>query len=399
MKIAMLGVKAVPCPGGIAAYTEQLSRRLVQRGHEVTVYCRRQYLDCDASTTCPPPHEGIKRKLTSGLRGKHFDALTHTFTSALDALRQDYDVIHIHGSAPAVVTPLLRLRRDRLVVVTVHAMDWQGGKWGPLATGAMKLGASIPVRFAHELTVVSKGLQQFYRETFKRDTTYIPTGVEVPEILPAQGIKQRWGLSSGEYILFVGRLTPEKGLEYLLPAYESLDTDKKLVIVGGANFKDAYVENLKKYASQSIIFTGYLQGNVLSELFSNAYLYVQPSTLEGLPVAVLEALSYGRCVLASDIPGNREALGECGYTFQVGNADELREKLVMLLHEQELVTAQFEMARNYVGRHHNWDSAAEAFEKLYNRAPATSTQDISAEEPAVPTTESARSGSVLPSKE
>ncbi len=376
MKIAMLGVKAVPCPGGIAAYAQQLSSSLVQRGHEVTIYCRRQYLDGDAYSTPLPPYNGIERKLTPGLRGKYLDALTHTFTSALDSLRQDYDVVHIHGSAPAVVAPLLRLRLGRPSIVTIHSLDWQGGKWGPLATTAMRSGASIPLHFAHEVTVVSKSLQQFYHDVFRRDTTYIPTGVELPDILPAQEIKQRWGLSRGEYILFVGRLTPEKGLEYLLPAYKAIDTDKKLVIVGGTNFKDPYVENLKKYASLDIVFTGYLQGPILAELFSNAHLYVQPSTLEGMPVAVLEALSYGRCVLASGIPGNREALGECGYTFQAGNVDDLREKLAMLLHNPQLVVAQYGIARDHIRRQHNWGKTADEFEKLYNRLVSKTTQDL-----------------------
>ncbi len=380
MKIAMLGVKAVPCPGGICTYVEELGSRLVSRGHEVTVYCRRQYLDYDVDHSEIPPYQGITRKLSPGLRGKYLDALTHTFTSALDSLRQDYDIIHIHGSAPAIVAPLLRLRPNRPIVVTIHGLDWQGNKWGPLATAAMRLAASVPLRFAHELTVVSKGLQQFYREKFGREATYIPTGVELSEIQPPQEIKRRWNLGTHDYILFVGRLTAEKGLEYLLSAYEALDTEKKLVIVGDSNFPDSYVYDLKRRATDGVVFTGYLQGRTLAELFSNAYLYVQPSTLEGISVAVLEALSYGRCVLASDIPGNREALGECGYTFGVGNVDGLRNKLAMLLDNPELVAVQYGIARNYVRREHNWERATDEFQKVYHRLVGSTTQGSSVKE-------------------
>ena len=383
MKIAMLGVKAVPCPGGIATYAEQLGARLVNRGHEVTVYCRPQYLNGNGNgngrAVYPPPYKGIERRLTPGLRGKYLDAPTHIFTSAFDSLRRDYDVIHVHGSAPAVMAPLLRLRSRRPLVVTIHGLDWQGDKWGPLATAAMRLAASIPVRLAHELTVVSRSLAAFYSEAFSRDPTCIPTGVGLPEILPARQIERKWALKSGEYILFVGRLTPEKGLDCLLSAYQALDTDKKLVLVGGTNFKDRYVENLRKQANGKVIFTGYLQGALLAELFSNAYLYVQPSTLEGMPLAVLEALSYGRCVLASDIPGNREALGECGYTFRVGNVDDLREKLAMLLREQEMVAAQFELGIKHIRREHNWERTTDEFEKLYQRLVGNTAHDLAIE--------------------
>ncbi|MEA3402552.1 MAG: glycosyltransferase family 4 protein [Armatimonadota bacterium] len=369
MKIAMLGVKAIPCPGGICTYTEQIGSRLVARGHEVVVYCRRQYLPDDET---PPisPHKGVERKLSAGLRGKYLDALTHTVSSAIDALGRDFDVVHIHGSAPAVVAPLLRLRRGRPVVATIHSLDWTGAKWGPLATAAMRMAARVPIAFAHEVTVVSKQLRQFYRRTFGRDTTYIPSGVEIPELLPARQIREQWGLEPGEYLLFVGRLTPEKGLEYLISAYEAIDTDKKLVIVGGTNFRDPYVDRLHQQAGPNVIFAGYQHGSVLAELFSNAYLYVQPSTLEGLSMAVLEALSYGRCVLASDIPGNLEALGEgeCGRTFRSRDADDLRRTLAELLACPYVVADQFDVARRYVAREYDWEKTTDGFEAVYERA-------------------------------
>ncbi|MGC9319695.1 MAG: glycosyltransferase family 4 protein [Armatimonadota bacterium] len=369
MKIAMLGVKAIPCPGGICTYTEQIGSRLVARGHEVVVYCRRQYLP-DDETSPISPHRGVRRRLSPGLRGKYFDAVTHTLSSALDALVRDFDVVHVHGSAPAVVAPLLRLRRGRPVVVTIHSLDWTGAKWGSLATAAMRAAARVPIAFAHEMTVVSRQLRDFYQRTFGRETTYIPSGVEIPELLPANEIHERWGLEPGEYLLFVGRLTPEKGLEYLLSAYNAIDTDKKLVIVGGTNFRDPYVERLRQQAGPNVVFTGYQHGSVLAELFSNAYLYVQPSTLEALSMAVLEALSYGRCVLASDIPGNLEALGDgqCGRTFMSADADDLRRVLAELLACPYVVADQFGVARRYVAREYDWEKTTDGFEAVYERA-------------------------------
>ncbi|MFP4249282.1 MAG: glycosyltransferase family 4 protein [Armatimonadota bacterium] len=368
MKIAMLGVKSVPCPGGIATYTEQVGSRLATRGHDVTVYCRRQYLR-EADDIPPAPYRGIERRLSPGIRGKYFDALTHTLSAAIDACGRDCDIINIHGSAPAAaVAPMLRLRRRCPVVVTIHSLDWEGAKWGGVATGAMRAAARIPVRFADEVTVVSKRLQNYYRDTFGRETTYIASGAAPADLRPPDEIRERWGLSKHGYILFVGRLTPEKGLEYLIEAYRRIETDMPLVLVGGANYEDPYVEALVRQADDRIIFTGYQSGATLSELFTNAYLYVQPSTLEGLSMAVVEALSYGRFVLASDIPGNVEALGECGRTFTTADVDDLESALAELLHSPAEVREQFEIARGRVAREYDWDRTADGFETVFEHA-------------------------------
>lgn len=367
MKIAMIGVKSVPCPGGIATYTEQLGSRLAARGHEVTVYCRRQYLNGDAGWPVAP-YRGMQRRLSPGLPGKYTDAATHTLTAAIDALRSDFDIIHIHGSAPAFVAPLLRLRRRSPMVVTIHSLDWEGAKWGAAATTVMKTAARVPVRLADEMTVVSKRLQRYYAQVFGRETTCIAGGAQVAEIRPPDEIGRRWRLEPQRYILFVGRLTPEKGLQYLIEAHRRLDTDMPLVLVGGANYDDPYVEALLAEADDTILFTGYQSGDVLAELFSNAYLYVQPSTLEGLSMAVIEALSYGRCVLASDIPGNTEALGECGRTFRSADADDLHQQLSDLLAAPETVAGQFDRAREWVSREYNWEKTADGFEAVFARA-------------------------------
>lgn len=364
MKVAMIGVKSVPCPGGIATYAEQLGSRLVARGHEVTIYCRRQYLNGDGEAPIAP-YRGMQRRLSPGLRGKYLDAMSHTLTSAAGALGCDYDVLHIHGSAPAFVLPLLRLKRRCPVVVTIHSLDWEGRKWGPVATATMRGAARVPVLLADEITVVSRRLQRYYRENFGRETTYIASGAQVAQIETPDEITRRWGLDSHRYLLFVGRLTPEKGLEYLIEAYRRIDTEMPLVLVGGTNYDDPYVEALLAEADDRIIFTGYQSGATLAELFSNAYLYVQPSTLEGLSMAVVEALAYGRFVLASDIPGNVEALGECGRTFRAADTDDLHHQLVKLLGDPDTVAGQFERARERVVREYDWEKTADGFEKVF----------------------------------
>lgn len=366
MKIAMCGVKSVPCPGGIATYVEQLGSRLAARGHDITVYCRSQYLEGDGALPALP-YRGMERRLSPGLRGKYLDAMSHTFTSAVDALRCDYDVMHIHGSAPAFVLPILRLNRRRPIVVTVHSLDWEGRKWGALATATMRNAARVPVLLADELTVVSRRLQRYYRENFGRTATYIASGAQVADLKPPDEIIARWGLQPHRYILFVGRLTPEKGLEYLIEAYRRMCTEMPLVLVGGANYDDPYAKALLGEADHRIIFTGYQSGDTLAELFSNAYIYVQPSTLEGLSMAVVEALGYGRFVLASDIPGNLEALGECGRTFRTADADDLYHQLADLLGDPDAVSHQFNVARERVAREYDWEKTADGFETVFER--------------------------------
>lgn len=363
MKIAILGAKAIPYMGGINAYVEQTGSRLVKRGHEVVVYCRRKYLRRHDRG----PYRGMQRVLTPGLGTKHLDALTHTLTAALHVLRQDADIVHIHGSGQSVVSPILRLSRRQKVLVTIHAMDWCGTKWGPAARLCLRTAARVPVRFAHEITAVSRTLQSFYEEAFGRRPTFVPTGIEILEPLPPRRIRE-FGLQGNDYFFFAGRFVPEKGCHLLIDAYERLDTDKRLVIAGAATHDDPYGEQLLARASDRVLFVGHVSGELLQELFSNAYLFVQPSLLEGMPVAVLEALSYGRCVLASDIPGNVEALDGHGFTFQAGDVDELSAKLRSLLDSPDVVTAQRDSALEYVRRERTWDKTVDALESVYERA-------------------------------
>ncbi len=360
MKIAMLGVKAVPAIGGIARYVEELGSRLAERGHEVTVYCRPHYMGDDNGKY----YKGMKRIVTRGLKGKHLDALTHTFTAALHALRQDYDILHIHGCGPGVVAPLLSLRKNARIVLTIHGLDWQRAKWSKPASWLMYKGAAFSIRWCHKLVAVGGHIRDFYREQWNCEIEVIPTGVNLPH-LPAPKLIHQLGLKQQQYIFCAARFVPEKGLHYLLDAFNSLDTDMKLVIAGDWAYEDEYVKRLLASRNGRVVFPGYVKGRLLAELYAHCYVYVQPSLLEGLSISVLEALSYGCCVLASDIPANLEALGPCGYTFKAGDTDSLREQLSWLLTHPDDVQAEFEKARSYIARERNWDITADRYEALY----------------------------------
>lgn len=369
LRIAMLGVKSVPAAGGIARYVEELGSHLAQRGHEITVYCRKRYLDDPACS----PYRGIRRKLSPGLSGKHLDAATHVFSAAVDCLWRDYDIVHIHGLAPGFVTPLLRLLSRKRIVLTVHATDWQGAKWGALARQSMKLAARLSLALSHEVTAVSLGLQEMLQQERGCHVFHTPPGSLMPVPQEPKEILEH-GIKPDRYILCVARLTPEKGVHYAVEAFEQIVSepeaspelqDCQLVVAGDCPYGSEYAGKLKARASERIKFVSYASGRFLQELYSNAYLYLQPSDLEGLSVALLEAMSYGRCVLASDIPQNQECLGGHGYTFRAGSVASLKERLAWILANPEAVAREAAPAREYVAREFNWDHTTDRFEEVY----------------------------------
>ena len=362
LNIAMLGVKSVPAVGGIAKYTEEIGARLASRGHRVTVYCRKHYLDDPACG----PHRGMERRLSPGVRGKHLDAVTHTLSATIDSMRQDFDILHIHAIGPGFVIPLIRAFSRKRIVITVHGLDWQREKWTSLASFILRQTTYLPFKLSHGVTVVSQGLREFCLEKRGCLATYTPTGIDVPDMVPAGEILKH-DIEPRKYVLCVARLVPEKGLHYAVEAFERLaPPDMQLVIAGDCPYESEYVKELTSHASDRIKFVGYASGRFLHELYSNAYLFLHPSDLEGLSIAVLEGLSYGRCVLASNIPENLEALGGNGRTFQAGDVPDLVAKLDYLLANPDEVDEQFSKARDYVAREFNWDRATDIFEEVYH---------------------------------
>jgi glycosyltransferase involved in cell wall biosynthesis len=360
MKVAMLGVKAVPAIGGIAAYTEEVGSRLAARGHEVVVYCRPRYLGPGSSGH----YRGMERRITWGISSKYLDALTHTASALAAARRSGFDVLHFHGVGPAALVPLARGSGGAKVVVTVHGFEWQSQKWGRAARACLQAADRFCLRAADAITVVSEAMLARYRSGDGRPVLFIPTGVARPQLRPPRRIRE-WGLAGDDYLLFLGRLVPEKGCDLLLEAYRQAATDLRLVIAGEALHDAGYAARLRAQADARVIFAGYVQGELKEELLSNAYLFVQPSRLEGLPVAVLEAMSYGRYVLASDLPSNREAMDGSGLFFRTGDREHLRERLEYCLQAKEVVTAGRASVAARVCRERDWDRTVGMLEQLY----------------------------------
>ena len=294
-------------------------------------------------------------------------AVSSSAFAALYSAFGKYDVVHIHAEGPAFFCWLPKLFGKR-VVVTIHGIDWQREKWqSGLGSKFIHQGEKNAVKYADEVIVLSKGVQGYFKETYGRETHFIPNGVNRPQIREASLITDKFGLKKDSYILFLGRLVPEKGIRYLVEAFKNVKTDKKLVIAGGSSDTDSFMEELKELAKgdNRILFTGFVQGAMLDELYSNAYIYTLPSDLEGMPLSLLEAMSYGNCCLVSDIPECAEVVEDKAIIFRKSNIKDLTEKLQDACDDIRKVGKLKEQAADFICDKYNWDEVVDKTLALY----------------------------------
>ncbi|WP_036608556.1 glycosyltransferase family 4 protein [Oribacterium sp. P6A1] len=360
MKIAMIGHKRIPSrEGGIEIVVEELSTRLVQMGYSVTVYNRSGgYVydkNADKEKQKLKEYKGIRIIRVPTPERKSLNAVVYSFIATMFALFGNYDVIHYHAEGPCAFLPIPHFFGIR-TIATIHGLDWQRSKWGGFAKRFLKFGERCAARYADEVIVLSANLRQYFKDTYNRDTMYIPNGISNTELCEPDIISGKFGLEKNKYILYLGRLVPEKGILYLLEAYKRLDTDIKLVIAGGGSHSDEYIQAIKDYAKndERVIMTGFVQGNMLSELYSNCYLYVLPSDVEGMPIGLLEALSYGCRCLVSNIPENKETCMEYAQYFKKSDVDDLYRKLSECIEHPEAFRSN-EDIMHYCYSRFNWD--------------------------------------------
>lgn len=252
-------------------------------------------------------------------------------------------------------------------IATIHGLDHQRSKWGRLASKYILFGEKCAVKFSDEIIVLSRGVQDYFMDTYGRETVYIPNGVNRPVVREADQIQQKFGLKKDDYILFLARLVPEKGLHYLIEAFKQVKTDKKLVIAGGSSDTDPYVNKLEEMAKEDkrIIFTGFVRGEMLDELYSNSYIYTLPSDLEGMPLSLLEAMSYGNCCLVSDIAECTEVVEDKAVVFRKSDVNDLREKLQELCDNALMAEKYKSQSADFIFSKCSWDEAVEKTMKLY----------------------------------
>lgn len=353
--------------GGVEVVVTELARRMAALGHEVTCYDRSgKDVMTGEGTQGERVVDGVRVVPVRTVDAKGLAALSSSFFATLAAIKDKPDVIHYHAEGPCVPLPLAR-RAGIRTVATIHGLDWQRAKWGKLASSYIKLGEKNAARYADEVIVLSRSAQSYFRDTYGRETIVIPNGVAPKEPVPARAIKERKGLVKGSYVLFLGRLVPEKRPELLIEAFRQIETDKRLVIAGGGSDTSEYETELHRISEGDprILFTGFVQGAELAELYSNAYCYVLPSDVEGMPMSLLEAMAYGCCCLTSDIPECADVLAGSGGTFARGSVEALRGALARLIADPALAEKLEESARRRAGESFGWDAAVSQTLKIY----------------------------------
>lgn len=365
MKIAMLGHKRIPSrEGGIEIVVGELSQRMAAHGHTVCAYNRKSDHIAGKQYEKINEYNGVRIKWVKTPNASKLNAIVYSFFATVRAICGGYDILHYHAEGPAAMIPLAKLCGKKCVA-TIHGLDWQRAKWGGFATKFLKYGEKCAAKYADEVIVLSKNVQQYFLATYGRETKYIPNGISAPEHIGAEILHEKYRLDKDGYLLFLGRLVPEKGVHYLIHAYQTLDTDKKLVIAGGASHTNEYEHALHEMAGDDVVFTGFVQGDELGALYSNAYLYCLPSDLEGMPISLLEAMSYGCACLTSDIPECTEVCGENAVYFQKGNERDLAEKLAALLADSATVERLRRDSAAYICDKFNWDEVTAKTLELY----------------------------------
>lgn len=371
MKIAMIGHKRIPSrEGGVEIVVEELSVRLVKQGYRVEAYNRSGYhvSGKEYGNSRKKYYNGIRIIVIPTFRNGKLNAIVYSVLATLRALFGGYDVIHYHAEGPCATLFIPKMFGIR-VVATIHGLDWQRAKWGNFASKVLKFGEKVAARYADEVIVLSENVRQYFWDTYQRETRFIPNGIARPNPMGADRISKEYGLEKDDYLLFLARLVPEKGLHYLIEAYENIETDKKLVIAGGSSHSVEYMKKIQEMASKDkrIIMTGFIQGQVLEELYSNAYLFVLPSDVEGMALSLLEAMSYGNCCLVSDINENLEVVEDKAVSFQKASVPDLKKKLEDLLLHPEKVNEYKQESADFICSKYNWESVVEQTEDLYGR--------------------------------
>lgn len=370
MRIAMIGHKRYGSrEGGVEVVVTELARRMAALGHEVTCYDRSgsDVMTGNAAETRERVVDGVRVVPVKTIDKRGIAAASAAYYATKAAIADSPDVIHYHAEGPCACLPMASKAGIR-TVATIHGLDWQRAKWGRFGSAYIKRGEKAAVKHADEIIVLSRAAQEYFKDAYGRNTVVIPNGVDAKEPKPADIIRKQWGLEKGSYLLFLGRLVPEKRPELLINAFKQIETEKRLVIAGGGSDTSAYERELHELAQgdERIVFTGFVTGEPLAELYSNAYCYVLPSDVEGMPMSLLEAMAYGCACVTSDISECVDVLAGTGMTFAKGDADALHETVQYLISEPGKTLEMGAAARRRMLGNYDWESVVERTLNLYS---------------------------------
>ena len=371
LKIAMIGHKRIPSrEGGVEIVVDELATRMVRLGYRVEAYNRygRHTAGKKFDQRRGKYYNGIRLITIPTPKSSALNAIVYSFLATIRALFGRYDVIHFHAEGPCTMLWIPKLFGIR-TIATIHGLDWQRAKWGNLASRVLKFGEKTAAKYADEVIVLSKNMQDYFNEVYGRRTLFIPNGINRPQRKEADLINRQYGLKKEGYILFLARIVPEKGLHYLIEAFGNLDTDKKLVIAGGSSHSHEYVDEIKGMAEKDsrIIMTDFVHGQCLEELYSNAYVFVLPSDVEGMALSLLEAMSYGNCCVVSDIEENLEVVENHAASFRKGDVKDLERVLQDLLEHPEKAAEYRKTTQDFICEKYDWDRVTEETVRQYGK--------------------------------
>lgn len=374
-RVVMLGHKRIPSrEGGVEIVVEQLAVRIAARGWSVEAYNRyghhvsgKKYNE-EYGRNDRKYYKNVRIRIIPTFQSSKLNAIVYSFLGTLRAMLGGFTVFHYHAEGPCAMLWIPKLFGKR-VVATIHGLDWQRSKWGNFASAVLRFGEKMAAKYADEVIVLSQNVQQYFREKYGRETIFIPNGITRPEKKQAQLITEKYGLEEDGYLLFLARMVPEKGVHYLLEAFRHIKTDKKLVIAGGNSQAVEYMEKIREMAARDsrVIMTDFVSGQILEELYSNAYLYILPSDVEGMAISLLEAMSYGNCCLVSDIPENLEVIESCGECFVKSNAEDLRRKIQDLLENESRVKELKGISTEFICKKYDWEQVVDKTLALYGK--------------------------------
>jgi glycosyltransferase involved in cell wall biosynthesis len=358
IRVAMIGSRGLPFVyGGIERHVEELGARLAARGHRVTVFGRRPF-------SRGGEYRGMRVEVLPSIHTKHFETATNTLAAAIRVLFEQFDVVHFHGVGPSLFA-WMPAAAGKLTVSTIHAQDYRQSKWGPAARALLRLGERTAVERCHAVIAVSRLMAESLSASYGRPVVYVPNGATIsppPPFLEAA----RLGLESGRYALTVGRFIAERGFHTLLESWRKVDTDLRLVIAGDAHFEGSYAKRLGALADDRVIFPGYVTGRLLDELYAHCSFYVLPSTVEGLPISLMEAMSFQRPVIVSDIPENLEVAESTAVVFRANDGNDLvRGMKFMIAMGSPERQRRGRLGMERVEREYTWDRVATEVEALY----------------------------------
>jgi len=369
MRIAFIGQKGLPAKdGGVEKHVEEIAKRMAGLGHEVFVYVRNNYTPKELTS-----FENVQLIHLPSISTKHLDAISHSLLASVHYLFQKYDVVHYHGIGPAYFCWLPKFfKRKTAVIATFHYQDYHHQKWGAFAKWCLRLGETVACTATDQTIAVSQALALVVEKKYGRQAVVIPNGSDISYSEHFDAISQ-WGLKDKKYILAVGRLIKSEGVHFLIDAFKQLENTAKisnnfkLVIVGQGLYGDDYEAYLRTLSAgrSNIIFTGSQKGEILEQLFSHAYLFVEPSQSSRTSIALLEAMSCSATSLVSDTTSNKEIIGEDGFTFTLNSVIDLRDKLAFLLSRADEVRRVGQRARKKMEEKYSWDSIVKKTMEVY----------------------------------